>query len=92
MNQVPNTYKHAYTHTYNRFNGPFSGTTQVSWYQKGKVNLKQETVSGSGMSWAICKAAPRSRHITTPAPQFFAGQMPFLPPNQQCQSTKVPNT
>jgi len=35
------------------FNGPLSGTTQVSQYQKGKTNLdllKQETVSGSGIS------------------------------------------
>ena len=32
------------------------------------VLLKQETVSGSGISWAVCKSAPRSRQITTPAP------------------------
>ena len=54
------------------FNGPSSGTTQVSRYQKGETNLaftvKQETVSGSGISWAICKSALRSRQITTPAP------------------------
>ena len=25
-------------------------------------------MSGSGISWAICKCAPRSRQITTPAP------------------------
>ena len=30
--------------------------------------MKQETVSGSGISWAMCKSAPRSRQITTPAP------------------------
>jgi len=35
------THTHARTHTRTRththpFNGPFSGTTQVSWYQKGK--------------------------------------------------------
>ena len=29
---------HMHTHTY-PFNGPFSGTTQVSQYQKGKTNL-----------------------------------------------------
>ena len=37
------------THTH-PFNGPFSGTTQVSRYQKGKpiwILLKQETVSGT---------------------------------------------
>jgi len=46
-------------------------TTQMSQYQKGNtiwMLLKQETVSGSGISWAICKSAPRSRQITTPAP------------------------
>ena len=32
------------------------------------ILLKQETVSGSGISWAICKSAPRSRQITTPVP------------------------
>ena len=54
------------------------------------ILLKQETVSGSGISWAICKSAPRSRQITTPAPttQFFSGQMPFLPSNQQRQSSE----
>ena len=32
------------------------------------ILLKQETVSGSGISWAICKSASRSRQTTTPAP------------------------
>ena len=54
------------------------------------ILLKQETVSGSGISWAICKSAPGSRQITMPAPHqsVFACQMPFLPPNQQHQSTE----
>ena len=46
-----------------------------------------ETVSGTGISWAICKSAPRSRQTTTPAPHrsvFFTDRMHFLPPNQQC--------
>jgi len=89
-------------------------------------------VSGSGISWAVCKSAPCCRQITmpykypyhtnnfiitlsihsvliystavpnvmeisftvvqyntpTPTPQFFTGWMPFLPPNQQRQSTE----
>ena len=54
------------------------------------ILLKQETVSGSGISWAICKHAPCSRQLTHqhPTTQFFTGQMPFLPPNQQRQSTE----
>jgi len=42
-----------------------SGTIQVSWYQKSKTNLdllEQEIVSGSGISWTICKSfAPHSK-------------------------------
>jgi len=54
------------------------------------ILLKQETVSGSGISWARCKSAPCSRQTTTPAPHYsvFTGRMPFLPPNQQRQSTE----
>ena len=54
------------------------------------ILLKQETVSASGISWAICKSAPHSRQITTPAPHHsvFTGRMSFLAPNQQCQSTE----
>ena len=81
-----------YTHTH-PFNGPLSGTTRVSRYQKVKpiwILLKQQTVSGTGISWAICKSAPRSRQITMPAPHrsVFIGQIPFLLPNQQCQRTE----
>jgi len=48
----------------------------VEPYQKGKTNLdllKQETVSGSGISWTICKSAPRSRenHASTPPLSFY---------------------
>jgi len=62
-------------------------------YRKSKTNrvlLTQETVNGSDIIWAICKSAPRSGHTTTPAPHHsvFTGRMPFLPPNQQRQSTE----
>jgi len=42
-------YQHTHTHP---FNGPFSGTTQVSRYQKGKTNLDftEARDSGSGIS------------------------------------------
>ena len=61
---------HTHTHTH-LFNGPLFGTTQVNRYQKVKpiwILLKQETVSGSGICWAMCKSAPRAREISTPAP------------------------
>ena len=46
---------------------------------------------GSGISWTICKqSAPHSRQITasTHHCSIFRGQMLFLTPNQQCQSTE----
>ena len=74
-----------------------SRTTRVSRYQKGKTRkvktnldlLEQEIVSGSGICWAICKSAPQRRQPRQhPTTQFFTGRMPFLPPNQQRQSTE----
>ena len=67
-------YTHTHTHTHkhtHQHNGPLSGTSTVSRYQKGKTNLdftEAREVSGSGISWAICKSAPRSRQITMPVP------------------------
>jgi len=57
------------------FNGPLSGTTRVSRYQKGKTNLDFTEARDSewhGISWAVCKSAHRSRQITTPAPHHSA--------------------
>jgi len=93
----PSPSKYKYTHQFNglvwsggvmaKFNGPLPRTTRVSWYQKDKINLdllKQETASGSGISWAICKSAPRPREITTLAPHhsvFY--RLDALPAAQQ---------
>ena len=56
------------------------------------ISLKQETVSGSGISWAVCKYAPHCRQIPAdsqhPTTQFFTDRMPFLLPNKQHQSAE----
>ena len=52
---------HTHTHT---FNGPFSRTTWVGRYQKGKTNLDFTEARDSGWQWhqlGICKSAPCSR-------------------------------
>ena len=83
-----------HTHTHTRLMALCPGLPSWAGTRKVKpiwILLEQETVSGSGISWAICKSAPRSRQITMPAPHysvFFTGRMPFLSPNQQCQSTE----
>ena len=60
-----------HTHTHTRLTALFPGLPGWAGTRKVKpiwILLKQETVSGSGISWAICKSAPRSRQITMPAP------------------------
>ena len=58
----------------------------MSWYQKGKTNLdflEQETVCGSGNSWAICTFAPHPRQVTMPAPHhsgFLQARCPSCNP------------
>ena len=52
------------------------------------ISLKQEAVSGSGISWAICKSAPRSRHITTPAPHHSVFYRPDALPAAQPIASK----
>ena len=61
----------AHTHTHTRLTALCPGLPGWAGTRKVKpiwILLKQDTVSGSGISWAICKSAPRSRLITTPAP------------------------
>ena len=60
-----------YTHTHTHLTALFPGLPAWAGTRKVKpiwISLKQETVSGSGISWAICKSAPCSRQLTTPAP------------------------
>ena len=52
------------------------------------ILLKQETVSGSGISWAICKPAPCSRQITTPAPHHSVFYRPDALPAAQPTASK----
>jgi len=52
------------------------------------ILLKQETVSGSGISWAICKSVPRSRQITTPAPHHLVFYRPDALPAAQPTASK----
>ena len=78
--------------THNPFNGPFSRTTR-GWAGTRKekpiwILLKQETVIGSGISWAICKSAPRSRQITMPAPHHSVFYRPDALPAAQPTASK----
>jgi len=59
--------------------------------EKQKTNLdllEQEIVSSSGISWAICKPAPRSRQITMPAPYHSVFYRPDALPAAQPTASK----
>ena len=80
-----------YTHP---FNGRLSGTTRVSRYQKGKTNLDFTEARDSEWQWhqlghmQVCISFQADNRASTPPLSFFTGRMPFLPPNQQRQSTE----
>ena len=62
----------ALTHTHTHTHSFYSSVDFVRDYpcepvpEPLSILLKQETVSGSGISWAICKSAARPRQITMP--------------------------
>ena len=57
------------------------------------ILLAQETVSGSGISWAVCNSAPCSRQITMPAPHhsvFLQARCPSCRPTNSVKALKAP--
>jgi len=89
---------HSYTHTHTHLTALCPGLPRGNRYQKGKTSLdftearKQETVSGSGISWAVCKSAPRSRQITMPAPpplSFLQAGCPSCRPTNSVKALKA---
>jgi len=89
--QHPNNYYYYYNHYMALW--ILSGTTQVSQYQKGKTKtnldfLEQETVSGSGISWAKCKSATCPRQVTMPTPHHSFLYRPGALPAAQSTVSK----
>ena len=66
----------------------------MSWYQKGKTNLDFTEARDSEWQWhqlghmQVSTLLQTDNHTSTPTTQYFTGRMPFLPPNQQRQSTE----
>ena len=76
-----------HTHTHTRLTALF--LTLRGWASTRKVkSIKQETVSGSGISWAACKSAPCSRQTTTPAPNHSVFYRPDTLPSAQPTASK----
>ena len=67
---------HTHTHTH-PFNGPLSGTTRVSGYQKGKTNLDFTEARDSEWQWhqlghmQVCISLQTDNHASTPPLVFY---------------------
>jgi len=76
------------------FDGPLSGTTRASRYQKGKTNLDFTEARDGEWQWhqlgrmQVCTSLQTDDHASIPPLCFLTGRMPFLPPSQQRQSTE----
>ena len=84
---------HTHAHTYTRLTALLSRTTWVSRYQKGKTNLDFTEARDSEWQWhqlghmQVCPSLQTDNHASTHH-SVFTDWMPFLPPNQQRQSTE----
>jgi len=73
------------THTHT-FNGPFSRTTRVSRYQKGKTNLDFTETRDSEWQWhrlghmQVCTSLQTDNHASTPPLSFY--RLDALPATQ----------
>jgi len=74
------------------FNGPSSGTTRVSRYQKGKTNLDVTEARDSEWQWhqlgrmQVCTSLQTDNHASTPPLSFLPAGCP------SCRPTNSVNT
>jgi len=66
----------------------------VRQYRNGKTNLDFTEARDSEWQWhqlgdmQVCTSLQTDSRASTPPLSFFTGWMPFLPPNQQHQSSE----
>ena len=80
------------THTHTCFNGPFSGTTQVSQYQKDKSNLDFTGARDSEWRWPqlghmqVCILLQTDNHASTPPLCFLQAGCPSCRPTNRVKA------
>jgi len=80
-----------YTHTHT-FNGPFSGTTWVSRYQKGKTNLDFTEARDDEWQWhqqghmQVCTLLQTDNHASTPPLSFLWAECPSCCPTNRVKA------
>ena len=87
-------YTHTHTHTHS-FNGPFSGTTRVSRYQKGRTNLDFTEARDSEWQWhqlghmKVCTSLQTDNHASTPPLSFLHAGCPSCRPTNSVKALKA---
>ena len=77
------------------FNGPLSGTTQVSRYQKGKTNLDFTEARDSEWQWhqlgrmQVCTSLQTDNHASTPSLSFLQAGCPSCRPTNSVKALKA---
>jgi len=77
------------------FNGPFSGSTQVSRYQKGKTNLDFTGARDNEWQWhqlghmQVCISLQRDNHASTPPLSFLQAGCPSCHPTNSVKALNV---
>jgi len=78
------------------FNGPLSGTTEVSQYQKSKTNLDFTEARDSEWQWRhlghmqVCTSLQTDNHTSTPPLSFLQARCPFCRPADSVKALKAP--
>ena len=91
IRQSLNVSTHTHTHP---FNGPLSGTTQVSRYQKGKTNRDFTEATDSEWQWhqlgcvQVCTSLQTNNHAITPPLSFLQAGCPSCHPTNSVKSTE----
>jgi len=82
-----------YTHTHTHpFNCPFSGTTRVSQYQKGKTNLDFTEARDSKWQWhqlghmQVCTSLQTENHVSTPLLSYLQARCPSCHPTNSVKA------
>jgi len=80
---------HTHTHP---FNGAVSGTTRVSWYQKGNTNLDFTEARDSEWQWhqlgrmQVCTSLKTDNHASTPLLSFLQAGCPSCRPTNSVKA------
>ena len=88
---------HTHTHTH-PFNGPFSGSTQVSRYQKGKTNLDFTEARDSEWHWhqlghmQVSTSLQTDNHASTPPLSFLQAGCPSCRPTNSIKALNIQST